>query len=44
VTIKLFIFNTIISNYDSLYGRKLVVFTALSTIIGTFQQKNRTLK
>ena len=30
-------------NYEYLYGRNLDVFKALSTIIGTFQQKNRTL-
>jgi hypothetical protein len=41
---KLFIFKTMLLNYDYLYGRKLVVFKALSTIIGTFQQKKQNLE
>ena len=30
-------------NYEYLYGRNLTIPKALSTIIGTFQQKNRTI-
>ena len=43
LTIQLFVFKTISLNFECLYGRNLAISKALSTIIGTFQQKNRTI-